>query len=515
MYITEIELMKQKLEAVHKGNESELIKAIIADDMNSSIKKEMMEGEKYYCCQHDVLQKNFSVKHFSETYQTPEGKQEERMKLLSNPNRSNHHVVCPFHHVLVEQKVSYLVAKEPSILVKGENDAHTQKYEKLLSELADEKFNGVLYEWIVGASNKGVEYVHVYYDKNGKLQYCVVPAEELIVFYDSVNKTEIEQVIRYYYFNIVENGKEQAVKKVEWWTKNDVTYYIEKSDGSYQKEQNPTGHWTIIKENMEEIEKEQHGWGKVPFIALRNNSKELSDLKMIKGLIDAYDLICSEGTNSLLDLVDLYWVIAGYGGETASAIAKKLQVNRAVQISDSSGKVETKQVHLPIEGRIQWLKLLRKDIFHFGMGVDTDSENLGNAPSGVSLKFQYAMFNLKINGIVPEIKKSLKQLFCFLLEDCNRKNDTDYNVNSIDIKLNLNSITDDMEMVNMITASKGIVSEKTLLAQHPFVQDVNSEIQAVWQEKERVINYDTDEQTGQAGNHKSTAVSAKDDGMES
>ncbi len=515
MYITEIELMKQKLNAAHKGNESELIKAIIADDMNSPIKKEMMEGEKYYCCQHDVLQKNFSVKHFSETYQTPEGKQEERMKLLSNPNRSNHHVVCPFHHVLVEQKVSYLVAKEPSILVKEENDTHTQKYEKQLSELADEKFNGVLYEWIVGASNKGVEYVHVYYDKNGKLQYCVVPAEELIVFYDSVNKTEIEQVIRYYYFNIVENGKEQAVKKVEWWTKNDVTYYIEKSDGSYQKEQNPTGHWTIIKENMEEIEKEQHGWGKVPFIALRNNSKELSDLKMIKGLIDAYDLICSEGTNSLLDLVDLYWVIAGYGGETASAIAKKLQVNRAVQISDSSGKVETKQVHLPIEGRIQWLKLLRKDIFHFGMGVDTDSENLGNAPSGVSLKFQYAMFNLKINGIVPEIKKSLKQLFWFLLEDCNRKNDTDYNVNSIDIKLNLNSITDDMEMVNMITASKGIVSEKTLLAQHPFVQDVNSEIQAVWQEKERVINYDTDEQTGQAGNHKSTAVSAKDDGMES
>ena len=272
---------------------------------------------------------------------------------------------------------------------------------------------------------------------------------------------------------------------------------------------------TIIKENMEEIEKEQHGWGKVPFIALRNNSKELSDLKMIKGLIDAYDLICSEGTNSLLDLVDLYWVIAGYGGETASAIAKKLQVNRAVQISDSSGKVETKQVHLPIEGRIQWLKLLRKDIFHFGMGVDTDSENLGNAPSGVSLKFQYAMFNLKINGIVPEIKKSLKQLFWFLLEDCNRKNDTDYNVNSIDIKLNLNSITDDMEMVNMITASKGIVSEKTLLAQHPFVQDVNSEIQAVWQEKERVTNYDTDEQTGQTGNHKSTAVSAKNDGMES
>ena len=220
---------------------------------------------------------------------------------------------------------------------------------------------------------------------------------------------------------------------------------------------------------------------------------------MIKGLIDAYDLICSEGTNSLLDLVDLYWVIAGYGGETANAITKKLQVNRAVQISDSSGKVETKQVELPIEGRIEWLKLLRKDIFHFGMGVDTDSERLGNAPSGVALKFQYAMFHLKINGILPEIKKALKSFFWFLIEDCNRKNTTEYDVNQLEFRLNLSSITDDMEVVNMINASKGIVSEKTLLAQHPFVQDVNSEMEAV--KKERIVE---NGKTGDSTENKTT-----------
>ncbi|NDO46211.1 phage portal protein [Clostridium sp. MD294] len=514
MYITELELMKAKLQSEKKWSESELLKMLIAEDENSKKKKEMIEGEKYYCCEHNVLQKNFSVRHFSETYKNTQGEEQERIKLLSNPNRSNHHVVCPFHHILVEQKVSYLVAKEPSILVRGKE---ITEYERYMTTVANEVFNGVLYEWLVGASNKGIEYVHVYYDKEGVLQYCVVPAEELIVFYNSVNKKEIEQVIRYYQFVVVENGKEKIVKKVEWWTKQDVTYYIEKGDGSYKKEeQQKIGHWTVVKGKQEQTEKEQHGWGRVPFIALRNNSKEMSDLKMIKGLVDAYDLICSEGTNSLLDLVELYWVIAGYGGETANAITKKLQVNRAVQISDASGKVETKQVHLPIEGRIEWLKLLRKDIFHFGMGVDTDSERLGNAPSGVSLKFQYAMFNLKINGIIPEIKKALKEFFWFLIEDNNRKNGTEYDVNQLDFRLNLNSITDDIETVNMITASKGIVSEKTLLAQHPFVQDVNSEMEAIKQEKERNEKYHADGENRQtrAIQNKRTRIPAENSTVE-
>ena len=75
-------------------------------------------------------------------------------------------------------------------------------------------------------------------------------------------------------------------------------------------------------------------------------------------------------------------------GETASAVAKKLQINKAVQISDSSGNVEAKQVQLPVEGRLDWMQMLRKDIFHFGMGVDTDSDDWGKAASGVALFYE-------------------------------------------------------------------------------------------------------------------------------
>ena len=352
-----------------------------------------------------------------------------------------------------------------------------------MTEMADEDFNSVLQNWLIGASNKGVEYLHVYYDAEGAFRYCIVPAEEIIAIYDEEYQQELREVIRYYEITVLDGGKETIRRRVEWWTAEEVSYFTENGDGEFLRERK-CGHWAVAELlDGEETEVRQHGWGRVPFIPLRNNEKELTDLELIKGLIDAYDYVSSEGTNNLLDLVDLYWVIQGYGGETAGAVAKKLQINKAVQISDSSGSVEAKQVQLPVEARLDWMRMLRRDIFHFGMGVDTDSDDWGKAASGVALKFQYAMFYLKINGIMPEIKRAVKEFFRFAVEDSNRENGTDWDWRKIQITLNTNGITDDMETMQLIRESKGLVSEKTLLGKHPFVEDVNSEMEQLERER--------------------------------
>ena len=69
MYITEMQLIQAKLEAEKRYNDSEILKEIITEDANSQRKREMREGERYYCCEHDVVQKNFAVRAFSETRQ--------------------------------------------------------------------------------------------------------------------------------------------------------------------------------------------------------------------------------------------------------------------------------------------------------------------------------------------------------------------------------------------------------------------------------------------------------------
>lgn len=476
-----MDLLKARLTAMGKMNESRILQEILLSDRTGEQKKKMREGERYFRCEHDILQKDFRQKSIAETKDGIET----HMENFSNPNRSNHHCVNPFHHTLVVQKAAYLVGREPTITVKGTKNG---KFAAELAEFCDEELNRTLYQWVVGASNKGVEYLHVYYNEEGELCYSIVPAEEMIVFYDEVHQKDIEEAIRYYDITVLENGKESIRRKVEWWTKEDVTYYTEEADGGFRQEKK-LPHWSVSHfADGEETTCIPHGWGRVPFIPLRNNSREMTDLELIKGLVDAYDYISSEGTNNLLDLVDLYWVIQGYGGEAASSIARKLQVNKAVQISDSSGKVEAKQVELPLEGRLAWMKALRKDIFHFGMGVDTDSENWGKAPSGIALQFQYAMFYLKINEIMPEIRKACKEFFRFVTEDWNRRDGGKRNWKDIQILLNTSGITDDAQRVQMIQESIGLVSEKTLLGKHPFVEDVNMELLQLKEERKEKEN---------------------------
>ncbi len=468
-----------------QGRETQFLRLLLDEGISNERRRKMIEGEKYFACQHDVLERDLRRRQVTQTKRLDDGSETEEMECFYNPNRSNYRCAHPFHKILVTQKAAYLVGREPTLLVKG-NSPTAKQFTAELEQFADSHFNEVLYNWIIGASNKGVEYVHIYYDKDGNLNYCIVPAEDAIVLYDEESaQEEMTDFIRILHCDVWENGRKYCRKKVEWWTAYDVTYYTETQDGTFCK-QKDSPHWNMSwRIDGCEVENQAHGWGRVPFIPLKNNGRESTDLEQIKGLIDAYDMVSSEGTNQLLDLVDLYWVIQGYGGETASAIARKLQINKAVHISDSDGGVEAKQVELPMDGRISWLKMLRKDIFHFGMGVDTDSEDWSKAPSGVALKMQYGMFRLKVGSMIPYIKDAICQLCAFVAEDLDRKDGGRRREEKIQVILNESMMTDDMEIMEILTLSKDMLSEETILSKHPFVTDVNSEMRALAQQKTR------------------------------
>ena len=250
MYLSEMDLLKARLTAEGRLSQSRILQEILREDSQSEQKRKMREGERYYRCDHDILRKDFRRTTISETKNGAE-----ELKPFFNPNRSNHHNVNPFHHTLVAQKAAYLVGREPTIMVKGEEKS---EYEGELAAFCDAGFNRLLHRWVVGAANKGVEYLHVYYNEDGEFCTCIVPAEELIVCYDAVHQEEMTDVIRYYDIKVLEDGKEHLRRQVEWWTKDDVTYFSENSQGEFlQKKQVP--HWLVTKEeNGEEVERIAH-----------------------------------------------------------------------------------------------------------------------------------------------------------------------------------------------------------------------------------------------------------------
>ena len=480
MFLTETDLINAKITSDGALNESDILKYIINEESSTEKRKKMEEGEKYYCYEHDIIKKDFRQSRVSETKENDDGSESEEIRNFFNPNRSNHHTVNGFHRLLVDQKVSYLLGRSPVIKAVSPDREKGDMLERIIEDRCTDEFKTVIQELLTGASNKGFETIHVYYDEKGSLRYVIVPSQEVIPIYDSRYENELEQLIRYYDTIVVRNGQKYTRKRVEWWTKDDVTYYVEDDSRNFiidtSMKHNPSPHWWGISiEDGYEKTREAHGWGRVPFIILKNNSKGTTDLEGIKGLIDAYDIISSEGVNNITDLVELYWVIQGYGGETASAIAKKLQINKAVHINDNGGAVEAKQIQLDVSGRLEFMKMLRRDIFQFGQGVDIDMDRLGNSPSGVSLRYQYTLLDLKADSVSSRLKKAIKELLSYIVFDYNIKNGTDFNYEDLRISFKKNMITNDYETVQMIEMSRDILSKETLLSVHPFVEEIGSE----------------------------------------
>ena len=54
----------------------------------------------------------------------------------------------------------------------------------------------------------------------------------------------------------------------------------------------------------------------------------------------------------------------------------------------------------------------------------------------------------------------------------------------VQITFTRNIPTDILETVNMVNSLRGLVSDKTLLAQLPFIQDIDLELEAIDEQKE-------------------------------
>lgn len=87
--------------------------------------------------------------------------------------------------------------------------------------------------------------------------------------------------------------------------------------------------------------------------------------------------------------------------------------------------------------------------------------------------------------MAPRLKQAIKELFWFLTYDYNRRNNTAFDSELIAVNLNYSEITNDLEQVQIIAQSQGVLSERTLIENHPFVTDVNEELDRIEEEEKQ------------------------------
>lgn len=453
---------------------------VLNEHLTSKRLHEFVEADKYY--------RNANVKIKEKTrYIMVDGRKE----ILTN--LSNTQVAHAFMKKLVNQKASYLLGKPFSV------DSAQEGLAKELDDLFSKAFFRKLLKVGKDAIKYGIGWVQIYYDENGELHLKRISPIEVIPFWKDADHTDLEALMRTYVIDVYhEDGTKTQVRKVEYYDKTGVYYFQVDKDNKLVVDADRrvfSGHFSLKKtrevvdeqnnKKVEEYEEEQ-SWVKIPFIAFKANDEELGILTFIKDLIDDYDKNVSDISDQLQDIPNALKVIKGYSGESKEEFAHNINVYRTVFI-ESDGDVSTIQTSIDIQAIDSHLNRLRQDIYDFGGGVDSQKETQ-NIASGVALKFKYADLDLDAKFMATEFSASMESLLWFICSDLKARGKGEYNPEEVNIVWNMDMAIAENEVIDNIIKSMPILSKETLIAQHPWVEDVNIEMEKMKRQEEQEQN---------------------------
>ena len=384
-------------------------------------------------------------------------------KTKSNVLRNaDNRIAHNFHQLLVDEKVAYMFTY-PILIDVDDNEAINERVDDVLGQ----EFTRKMKDLGVEASNTGCAWLHYWANEKNEFKYEKVESEQIIPFYSDDLERELIEVLRTY--KVVEYDDNLTAIEfivVEDWTKDTFDQYKFR--------------YTIDGQDESQLKGIRHNFGRVPFIPFANNSDETSDLIKYKDLVDLYDRVVSGYANDIEDIQEVMWIVTNYDGKSGDFL-KDVKKYKTIFLEDegdgAKGDVKTLSVEIPVEARNSLLELLKKQIYESGQGLQQDNENFGNA-SGVALKFFYRKLELKAGLLETEFRESINKLVEAILDFYHLPH------KKISQVWSRNMIASDLETSQIATQSVGIIPEKLILQNHPWVDDVD-EAERLLEEEEK------------------------------
>ncbi|ABS39328.1 phage portal protein [Clostridium botulinum] len=439
----------------------EIIQEEIKEWNSSQTRQLMLDGERYYKGDTDILKrKRMAI--------GEDGELEEVKNLANNK------LVHQFVRKLADQKVGYLLSKPLSVQTDNET------YKNVLDDIFNKSFMRLLKNLGKDAINKGIAWAQIYYNSDGELRFKRLPSEEIIPLWKDSEHTKLDALIRVYEVIVYEGKTKKTVQKVEYWDTKQVLRYINDNGKLITDVEAPEdeGHFSIINKDGT---KQSFTWSKVPFIYFKYNDEEQPLIKFVKSLVDDYDRNKSDNSNNLEDLPNSIYVLKDYDGTNLGEFRKNMSLYRAVKVTGDGG-VETRNLEINVEAYKTHIEQTRKDIYEFGRGVDTQSDKFGNSPSGIALKFLYNDLDMDCNIIETEFQASLEYLLWFVNQHLINTGQGDFTNENVEFVFNRDTLINETDSINNCQSSVGIISDETIVANHPWA--TKDELEKIKKQKE-------------------------------
>lgn len=394
-------------------------------------------------------------------------------RVMADVSKPNNKIANAYASYITDTLVGYFIG-EP-VTYTSNDDVLVQDL-TMIMEYNDEADENA--ELAKNASIYGVAYELLYFSEEDKMiRFKSLNPKEVIPIFDKSIEENLLAVMRYYDdYDYVEDKTFTIVEVID--AKQVRRYKLD------------TG--------LSLLEEYPHYFSMVPVAIFKNNEEESGDFEQVISLIDAYDKMESDSLNDFEYFVDAY--LALYGFTADSEDVAKMKENRVLLMDEgTSAEWLIKQTS---DTYVENMKnRLDKDIHKFAKCPNMSDQEFASNASGIAIKFKLLGTENLVSIKERKFKRGLQQRL-ELMSMINSVLREGFDWRAIDIIFTRNIPSNDTDIANMVNTLKDIVSEETLLAQIPFVDDVQSELEKLKQEREENkelnpffqsgLNYQTD-----------------------
>lgn len=457
MVITET----QRINEIIKNNsitEKQFYELEIARWKNSAARKAMITGEKYYVGTHDILDRKREVLG-------------EDGNLIEVENLPNNKIVDNQYAKMVDQKVNYLLGKP--LTVKAEDE----DYSKKLNEVFNKAFYRKLKNISEDSLNGGIGWLYPYYNDQGELSFKRFKPYEILPFWKDAEHTQLEAAVRPYEVEVYEGRNLKTIEKVEIYTLDGIRRYKYKNNALIADPENPKSDYMQLLD--EDGKAKGYNWERIPLIAFKYNNKETPLIIRVKALQDGINNMLSDFENNMQeDARNTILVLKNYDGTNLGEFRRNLATYGVVKvrtIDGADGAVETLKVEVNADNYKAILELLKKALIENARGYDAKDDRLAGNPNQMNIQSMYSDIDLDANGMETEFQAALEELMWFVNTYLSNTGKTQSEAD-IEFIFNRDVLINESEAIANCSSSSGVISDETIIANHPWVTDADEEL---------------------------------------
>lgn len=430
-------------------------------------KSNMLTGEKYYRGLQDILHKERQVI-------GADG------KLSKVDNLPNNKIVDNQYAKMVDQKTNYLVGKPLTI------QCENKKYQKILTDIFNVEFNAQLLKLGRNALNAGKAWIQPYYNETGDFAFKIIKPYEIKCNWKDDEHTKLDYAMRIYTIIEVNGTEEKYKEKVDVYAEDGICHF-DLTPGGKLIPRIP------FKESYFLLNAEEpYNWNKIPLVCFKYHDNELPLITKLKSLQDGINQIESTFTDNMQeDARNSILILVNYDGENLAEFRKNLAAYGAVKVRSDvggSGDLKSLQVQVNSENYKVILKLFKDAIIENAMGYDAKDDRLSGSPNQVNIKSMYNDIDMDANNMETEFQLALYKLLWFI--NCHLKNTGvgDFFEEKVNFIFNRDTIMNESEVISDCIKLKGLLSDDTIIAQIPWVKDVEKEKELIKKQQENEYN---------------------------